>query len=220
MMVFGLAVTTQFRTTTTQQPTSDTSKLRAEELAAALKASEEALKASETERRRLEAEKAKLQDTPGTTTTAPAPNPAEQQRLLGLVGATGLKGPGVVVTVSEAASAASKTPVSDEDLWRVVNELLAAGSEGVAINGVRLGPMTPIRNVGNRIMIGQTLISSPADVAAIGDPKVLEAAIMLRGGVSDVLARYGLKVAVKKVDSLEMPPLKNLPSFQFAKPTT
>lgn len=214
MLVFGLAVTTQFRTSTTQQPTTDTSKLRAEELAAALKASEEALQASEAERKRLEAEAGK----PPATTSKPNTDTSDQLRLQALMGATTLKGPGVVVTVTVADSAPAMAKVADEDIWRVVNELLSAGAEGVAVNGVRLGPLTPIRNVGDRIMVGQTLISAPAEIAAIGDAKVLEAAIMLRGGVSYVLAKYGLKATVRQVDSLELPPVKSLPGFRFGKP--
>lgn len=213
MLVFGLLVTTQFRTTTTQK-TTDSSKLRADELSASLKASQEALKASESERRKLEEENKKLQDAINNV----MPPPPEESRLKGLVGATTLKGPGAAVSVAVAENASTKSRVSDEDIWRVVNELLSAGAEGIAVNGQRLGPLTPIRNVGNRIMVGQTLISAPVEVAAIGDPKVLEAAILLRGGVSEVLARWGLKVTVRQVESVELPPLKSLPSFQFAKP--
>lgn len=213
MTVFGLLVTTQFRTTTTGLST-DPSKMRAEELSASLKASQEALKAAEAERKKLEEENKKLQDAINTV----APPPPEDARLKSLVGSTTLKGPGVAVSVVVAENASSKAVVSDEDIWRVVNELLAAGAEGIAVNGQRLGPLTPIRNVGNRIMVGQTLISAPIEVAAIGDSKVLEAAVQLRGGVTEVLARWGLKVTVRKVESVELPPLKSLPSFQYAKP--
>lgn len=215
MLVFGLLLTTQFRTTTTQQ-TPDTTKLRAEELTASLKASQEALKASEAERKKLEDENKKLQAAVNTVT----PPPPEETRFKSLVGATTLKGPGGVVTVVVAENASSKSVISDEDIWRVVNELLSAGAEGIAINGNRLGPMTPIRNVGNRIMVGQTLIAAPIEVAAIGDPKVLEAAILLRGGVTEVLARWGLKTTFRPVESVELPPLKSLPGFQFAKPVS
>lgn len=213
MLVFGLLVTTQFRTTTTQK-TTDSSKMRADELSASLKASQEALKASESERRKLEDENKKLQDAINTV----MPPPPEESRLKGLVGATTLKGPGAAVTVAVAENASTKSRVSDEDLWRVVNELLSAGAEGIAVSGQRLGPLTPIRNVGPRIMVGQTLISAPVEIVAIGNPSVLESAILLRGGVSEVLARWGLKVTVRQVDSVELPPLKALPSFQYAKP--
>jgi uncharacterized protein YlxW (UPF0749 family) len=212
MTVFGLLLTTQFRTTTTQQTTTDTSRLRAEELSASLKAAQEALKASEAERKKLETENKRLQEAVHTVT----PPPSEEKRLRGLLGATTLKGPGAVVTVAVAENASTKARVSDEDVWRVVNELLSAGAEGITVNGVRLGPLTPIRNVGNRIMVGSTLVSAPAEIAAIGDPKVLEAAILLRGGVTEVLARWGLKVTVRQVESVELPPVKSLPGFQFA----
>jgi uncharacterized protein YlxW (UPF0749 family) len=214
MLVFGLLLTTQFRTTTTQRST-DPSKLRADELAAALKASEEALKASDAERKRLASENQRLQESLKTLTPPPS---VDQKRLEALVGATILKGPGVVVTLTGNESGSVKKRVSDEDLWRVVNELLAAGGEGVAINGQRISTLTPIRNVGNRIMVGQTLVSSPVEIAAIGDPKVLEAAMLLRGGVSDVLAHWGVKLTVRQVDSIELPAIHGLPSFQFAKP--
>jgi len=214
MMFLGLLLTIQFRITSQQNL--DPSRMRADELVAALSDREAQLKAAEERIRALEQEVAQLRQSLSSPSQA-----AEMERLRLLAGTTEVTGPGVVVTLSEtpeAVSAANK--VADEDIWRVVNELLTAGAEAISVGAVRLNSVTGIRNVGDRILVHETMIASPVEIHAIGDPAVLDASLKLRGGVIDLLARWGIKVSVIRSDSLTLPPVKTPPTFRYATSTT
>lgn len=211
MAVFGLLITTQFRVQ--QQVPTDPTRLRGEDLGVELQLTQDRLKAAEQDRERIASELDKLKLAASSAPAAIDTTPLEM-----LAGTVPLKGPGVVVTLTEGTDPAVKQMVQDEDLWRVVNELLAAGAEGVAINGQRITALSGIRNVGQRVMIYQTLTAAPFEVAAVGDPAVMEAALKLRDGVTAALARYGIKLTVVRSESLRLPAFRSIPSFRFAKP--
>lgn len=214
MMVLGVLLTTQFRLNQQQVPPA-TSGLRAEEIAIALQAAERALKASDEERARVTLEleqvrKAAVEQTPVPTRDISA--------LEILAGTVEVQGPGVIVTMVEASEAiAVKARVSDEDIWRVMNELLAAGAEATSVNGERITSVTGIRNVSQRILINTAMIASPIEVRAIGDPLVLEASLRLRGGVIEVLDRWGITVTVRKSDKVLIAAVRP-PILLYAKP--
>ena len=212
MLFLGLMLTTQFRITSEHHV--DPTRLRTEELIAALTDREAELAAAEERIRALESEVSELR-----RSLASPSQQAELERLRLLAGTVPVTGPGVVVTLAETPEAVTaKNRVADEDIWRVVNELYTAGAEAIAVGGVRLTSVSGIRNVGERILVNETMIASPVEIHAIGDPAVLDASLKLRGGVIDLLARWGIKVTVVKSDSLTLPPLKTSPSFMYAKP--
>jgi len=211
MLFLGLMLTIQFRITSERHI--DPTRLRIDELIAALTDREAELAAAEERIRALEREVSELR----RSLNSPAQE-AELERLRLLAGTTAVTGPGVVVTLSETPEAVTaKNRVADEDIWRVVNELYTAGAEAIAVGGVRLTSVSGIRNVGERILVGETMIAPPVEIHAIGDPAVLDASLKLRGGVIDLLARWGIKVTVVKSDSLTLPPLKTAPAFMHAK---
>lgn len=214
MMMLGLLLTTQFKVSKQKEQFIDPGKLRAEELTVQLQAAERSLRASEAERERLSAEVEALRK----TALAPAPVPERNlSHLEILAGTIAIQGPGVAVTLAEVPGVA-QARVSDEDIWRVLNELLAAGAEGLSVNGERITSITAIRNVGTRIMVNQKMTSTPIEVLAIGDPAVLEAALKLRGGVVDVMERWGVKVTIIRHQDLVLPALRTPPELRFAKP--
>jgi uncharacterized protein YlxW (UPF0749 family) len=214
MLVFGLLITTQFRVT--KQNGSDLDRGRTSDPARELKATQEKLKAAEKERDRLAAEIAQIRSPAGQSSTF-IPT-ARLSSLELLAGTTEIQGPGLIVTVTEAKDA-QKAKVADEDLWRVLNELLAAGAEGLAVGGERITVISGIRTVGQRIMVYQTAISTPVEIAAIGDPAVMEAALRMRSGVVETLDRWGVKVTLSRSDKIILPPFRTIPNFRFAKPT-
>lgn len=214
MMFLGLLLTTQFRITSQQNL--DPARMRNDELVAALTDREAELEAAQQRIRALEQEVAELQKSLASPSTA-----AQMERLALLAGTTEVTGPGVVVTLSETPEAVTAlNRVADEDIWRVVNELYTAGAEAIAVGGVRLSAVTGIRNVGERILVHETMISSPVEIHAIGDPAVLDASLKLRGGVVDLLSRWGIKVVVVRSEELILPPVRTLPTFHHATPST
>lgn len=213
MMVFGLLITTQFRVQ--RQMPLDPTRMRSEDLAAELRITQESLDAALEERDRLAKELDALRKAAAQQDISEAANTTRLELLAGTVDTLG---PGIIVTVEEAPAMRDKTSVQDEDLWLIVNELNAAGAEGIAINGQRLTSLSGIRNVGQRIMIYQTLTASPFEIVAVGDPAVLETALKMRGGVIETLGRYGIKVTVARSEQILLPAFRSTVEFRYAKP--
>jgi uncharacterized protein YlxW (UPF0749 family) len=211
MLVFGFLITTQLRVT--EQLHTDPAGMRADELAKELKTTQDKLKAAEKDKAQLKADLDKL----ANTQSGVVPVPKRDVGLELLAGIAEAKGPGLLVTVVESPDLANKTRVRDEDLWMVVHELLAAGAEGVSVNGERVTSVTGIRNVGNRIMINNSMTTSPYQVKAIGEPTVLETALSLKQGVVDTLRRWGLRVTIVRSEAIELPSFGSVPEFRYMK---
>lgn len=97
-----------------------------------------------------------------------------------LTGLTGLQGPGVRVTFSDAEGACSTGRVEDcriqdVDLQLATNVLWGSGAEGIAINGERLITTTAIRSAGSSVLINYRVLTSPYVVEAVGDPERMQA---------------------------------------------
>jgi uncharacterized protein YlxW (UPF0749 family) len=106
----------------------------------------------------------------------------------------------VVVTLTEppapspsaTASRAGTVPetatniLTDRDVRSVVNELWHDGAEAIAVNGIRLTPMSAIRFAGQAILVDFRAIASPYTVSAIGDADQLDSSF----AESDVASRY------------------------------
>jgi len=214
MMVFGILISTQVRVQ--NLATVDTSRARADEMVQSLKASNQALKVSEAERVKLALELDGLRKQVSSSAPVPLKDTTELEMLAGTLAA---HGPGVIVTLAESPDVApGKARVSDEDIWRVLNELLSAGAEAISVGGQRITVTTGVRNVGQRLMVGGIAISTPVEILAIGDPKVMEPSLLLRGGVVEALEKWGIKATVKKSESIRVP-ARPAPALQWARPT-
>lgn len=128
------------------------------------------------------------------------------QRLAAATGFGSVTGPGVVITVDDAADGEA---VRDEDLALLVNGLWEAGAEAIAINGKRLTARSALRNAGAAINLnGSPPMSPPYVVSAIGDPKTLPANLLdttsglAFTNVADVL---GFSVKRQNADDLSLP---------------
>lgn len=135
-----------------------------------------------------------------------------------------LKGPGVIVTVddSQVKPKNGENPnlyvIHDDDLLRLLNELRAAGAEALALNKERLLDVSEVRCAGPTVSVNNTRFTPPYEIRAIGDPKTLESALRLRGGVVETLKFWGINVQVKRSDKVEVPAYKGTRHFEFAKP--
>lgn len=96
-----------------------------------------------------------------------------------------VSGPGVVVSLSDSADdfvADQGTNVNDmvvhqQDVDAVVNALWRGGAEAIAVQGVRLASDTPLRCVGNVILVGTRAYAPPYVIEAIGPPEEMTASI-------------------------------------------
>jgi uncharacterized protein YlxW (UPF0749 family) len=98
-------------------------------------------------------------------------------------GLTAVSGPGVLVTLREPSGpTATPTPgrggttgigatniLTDRDVRSVVNELWHDGAEAISVNDVRLTPTSAIRFAGEAVLVDFQPITSPYQIAAIGN---------------------------------------------------
>jgi uncharacterized protein YlxW (UPF0749 family) len=116
-----------------------------------------------------------------------------------LAGLTAVKGPGVIVTLSDSKNPfpgglpANMQPpniIHDTDINQVVNELKAAGAEAVAVNDQRLVAVSPVRCAGPTVFVNNTAQTPPYVIMAIGDPKTLETALNISGGIAAQIKQF------------------------------
>ena len=124
------------------------------------------------------------------------------------VAASPVSGPGIVVTLSDRSGPGKGSgAVRDQDLAMVVNAMWSAGADAVSVNGQRIGPDTFVRKAGSAILVNVTPVSSPYEVAAIGDANALSIALV-RGATGDYLSAAqsvtGMTVSTKSVDTPSM----------------
>ncbi|HHY35320.1 MAG TPA: DUF881 domain-containing protein [Firmicutes bacterium] len=218
LMIFGFMLALQLKA----RPaiTANISYQRAAELTALLKAVEE-------ERNSLREEVKQLRDRLAESAAGLSREQALREELSKariLAGLADVKGPGVIVqmTDSKKPSSAGQDPnvylIHDDDVRAVVNELFSAGAEAVSINGQRFVATTEIRCAGPVFMINGVRIAPPIEIRAIGDPETLDSALHLRGGVIDNLALWGIEVKVKREEEVLVPAYNGTLQFKYAKP--
>ena len=104
----------------------------------------------------------------------------ELSRAAGLVA---VRGPGVVVTLSDSTLPLSEaTNVNDlviheQDLQAVVNAVWTGGAEAVSVNDQRILTTSAVRCVGNILLLNGRVHPPPYVVAAIGDQVAIRAAL-------------------------------------------
>jgi uncharacterized protein YlxW (UPF0749 family) len=137
-----------------------------------------------------------------------------------LLGTLPAHGPGVVVTVSDPSG--SLTP---EELLDVVEELRGAGAEAIAFGSVRISSnsaFTPAAGgaaAPGRVAVDGTTITAPYRVVAIGDPKTLDTALNIPGGVASVLRTGGGDLRVSERTRVAITVTRKAPTFRYARPS-
>ncbi len=136
-------------------------------------------------------------------------------------GAVPLKGPGVTLTLDDAASTetdanAGTRPsggfqqgrVTSGDLQIIANGLWGAGAEAISINGHRLSSTAAIRFAGQAIIVDFRPLSRPYVITALGDPQGMQqlfepsfAGLYL----SQLTDQYKIRSVMAGSDSLTVP---------------
>lgn len=139
-----------------------------------------------------------------------------------LAGLSEVEGCGVIVTMKDATGEqaalqdAQNSIIHEGDLRTVVNELLASGAEVVSLNEERLVSTSSIRCVGPTVLVNNTRIAPPFVIKAIGDSKTLEAGLMIKDGIVEVLKSYGISVDIQTSDKITIPAYKGAVTFKYA----
>ena len=154
----------------------------------------------------------------------------ELARLEAVTGAAPVRGPGMVVRLSDArpvegADADPRTGdaddgrVTDRDLQTVVNEVWAAGAEAIAVNGQRLTSLSAIRAAGDAVLVDFRPLVPPYVVSAIGPPAMrTEFVAGFGGSYLQVLRDYGIDYAVEDRRRLRLPASNGLSLRQALTP--
>lgn len=132
-----------------------------------------------------------------------------------------ISGPGVTVTMADSTRPVlpGENPnffiIHDEDLLRVVNELLLGGAEAIAINGQRLTSRSEIHCAGPVVIINKVRTSVPIVIQAIGPADELERSIMMKGGPAESLLEWGIAVTSRKEQKLLLPAYTGSTVYQW-----
>ncbi|MDX1883660.1 DUF881 domain-containing protein [Mycolicibacterium sp. 120270] len=138
-----------------------------------------------------------------------------------LIGTVPATGPGVTLTITDAA-----TGVAPETLLDVINELRNAGAEAIEVQGgagdpkpaVRVGVDTWVMGAPGALEIDGQTLNPPYTVVAIGDPPTLAAAMNIPGGAMDSVERVGGTMVVQQSDRVDVTALRQPKPRQYAQP--
>jgi uncharacterized protein YlxW (UPF0749 family) len=124
---------------------------------------------------------------------------ADLAKIRAWAGLTGLRGPGVAITV--------RGPIGPDGVEDVINELRNAGAEAIDVAGVRLVPGVVIAGQVGQLTIDGMTLGDPFEIHAIGSPQILTGTLTRAGGVIAQLATTNpqARVTVTPTDAVVVP---------------
>lgn len=131
---------------------------------------------------------------------------AELERVRLIAGLTDVEGAGVVIKLEYVG----KDYVRENAILRLINELKAAEAQAISIEDERIVAMSEIRRGGDYIVVNGKQMVSPFTIKAIADPKKLENALTMLGGIVEELELvYDMKVSIEKKDNIVIPKVRD-----------
>ena len=141
-------------------------------------------------------------------------------------GLTKVEGPGVIVTLRDSThfgrdqnlpeQLAGNANIHDVDVLRIVNEIIAAGAEAVAVNDHRIAGLSSFRCVGPTILVNDVKIASPVIIKAIGDPATMAGGLNLNNGVLDEIRSLDPRmITVEMVKKMSVPAFAGRTEFRL-----
>ncbi len=138
----------------------------------------------------------------------------ELQALDVLLGTVPASGPGVSITITDPAH-----NLHAEDLLDVVEELRGAGAEAIQFGTVRVSTPTSFTDDGSAVRVDGQAQQTPYVVLAIGDPKTLDTAMNIPGGVAATSRAAGGDAQVTEHDKVQISAVRALPTPKYAAPS-
>jgi uncharacterized protein YlxW (UPF0749 family) len=120
-------------------------------------------------------------------------------RVRAWAGLSPVTGPGVRITVTG--------PISGNAIGDLLNELRNAGSEGLAVEGIRLVGGSVVSGVPDQLIVESTSLPDPFEVSAVGNPETLTGTLTRSGGIIAQLAMTfpEAQLTVTPVTNLQLP---------------
>ena len=151
----------------------------------------------------------------GDKSAAARKQATQQSQALGiLLGTLPATGPGVSVTVTDPAA-----KLTGEDILDVIEELRGAGAEAIQFGSVRVTTSTSFEGNGGAVQVDGTQIVAPYRVTAIGDPKTLDTALNIPGGVAATVRAAGGELTVQELQKVRVNVVRTVPRPKYAKPS-
>ena len=167
---------------------------------------------------RLQGEVDALQQQAGAGDAEVAAAQRSADSLAPSVGLTAVHGSGLAVTLDDAPTTAEGTlppgagpndvVVHQSDIQAVVNALWAGGAEAMTLMGQRIIATSAVRCVGNTLLLHGRTYSPPFQIAAIGAPERMQAALDAAPYVllfREYVDAYGLGYDVSTLGDVTMP---------------
>lgn len=145
---------------------------------------------------------------------------SELQRLQLISGIAAVEGNGVEILLDDSKIEKKQNAnpnlyiIHDEDLLRVLNELRSAGAEAISINDQRIVAMSEVRCAGPTVSVNNVRSAPPYLIKAIGNPKTLDSALRIRGGVVETFEFWGIQVNVKQSNKVYIPAFKGVRTYE------
>jgi uncharacterized protein YlxW (UPF0749 family) len=105
-----------------------------------------------------------------------------------------------------------------EELLDVVAELRGAGAEAIDFGGVRVSTDSAFSTDGNQVKLDGAPLTPPYQVLAIGDPKTLDTALNIPGGVAATIRTEGGDLVVAERPAITIAAVRGLPKDTYATP--
>ncbi|MFH8616480.1 DUF881 domain-containing protein [Streptomyces sp. NPDC017979] len=209
LFVLGLGLAIQVRST------SDNSALRGarqEDLVRILDELDSRTERLEDEKRTLEGQRAELESSSDQAEEARRQTQQKEQQLGILAGTVAAQGPGIGLTIEDAAGA-----VEPDMLLDAIQELRAAGAEAIQVNGNRVVADTYFTGTAGNVEVDGKTISAPYRFKVIGKPQDLEPALNIPGGVVQTLEKEQATVAVERSEKIVVDALRPAKQPDYAR---
>jgi uncharacterized protein YlxW (UPF0749 family) len=170
----------------------------------------------EEEKRGLESQRAELQNSSDQRAEALRQTRQKEQQLGILAGTVAAEGPGITLTIGDPHGG-----VEADSLLDTLQELRAAGAEAIQINDVRVVAdtyFTEGRDGG--VMIDGHAVAQPYVFKVSGNPKDLEPALNIPGGVVQTLEKEQATAEVVRSQKIVVDALRPLKQPGYARSST
>lgn len=162
----------------------------------------------------LQSAKQRLSDSGSNDVAARQEAQRQADALAVLTGTAPAHGPGVEVNITDSRGA-----LKAEDLLDVVEELRGAGAEVIQFGPVRIGTSSAFTDTAAGVQLDKVDIGSPYTVLAIGDPKTLDTALNITGGVVNSIHAVGAEVSISEQQKVSITVLRTVLPPKYAVPT-
>lgn len=136
---------------------------------------------------------------------------SEIEELKDFNGFTDMRGPGIMIRVSDSISEDASVDIMDKivhdvDITILLNDLKSAGAEAIVVNGKRIINISEVVCAGPLLKINGDGVSAPFIICAIGDQEALYSAVNDEGTYAyELKNQWGMEVATMKSYNIVIP---------------